>query len=41
VNFEWDSAKSEASFEARGFDFAYACRIFAGAWIATEDARID
>lgn len=28
VNFEWDEAKSEACFQARGFDFAYAARAF-------------
>ena len=28
VNFEWDEAKSNACFESRGFDFAYAARVF-------------
>ncbi|MDD2809242.1 BrnT family toxin [Rhodoferax sp.] len=28
MNFEWDDAKSEACFEQRGFDFAYAARAF-------------
>lgn len=28
MNFEWDEAKSEACFQARGFDFAYAARAF-------------
>jgi uncharacterized DUF497 family protein len=39
--FEWDTAKSDATFQARGFDFAYASRIFAAAWIASEDTRTD
>lgn len=28
MNFEWDEAKSEACFAERGFDFAYAARVF-------------
>jgi len=28
VEFEWDDAKSNACFERRGFDFAYAVRAF-------------
>ncbi len=28
VNFEWDEAKSEVCFQARGFDFAYALQAF-------------
>jgi uncharacterized DUF497 family protein len=28
VNFEWDEAKSETCFQERGFDFAYAARVF-------------
>ena len=28
MDFEWDEAKSEACFQARGFDFAYAARAF-------------
>ena len=28
MNFEWDEAKSDACFQARGFDFAYAARAF-------------
>ena len=28
MNFEWDEAKSEACFTQRGFDFAYAARVF-------------
>ena len=28
MEFEWDETKSEASFEKRGFDFAYANRAF-------------
>jgi uncharacterized DUF497 family protein len=28
MKFEWDEAKSEACFQSRGFDFAYAARAF-------------
>jgi uncharacterized DUF497 family protein len=28
MDFEWDEAKSEACFNERGFDFAYAARAF-------------
>jgi len=28
MQFEWDEAKSEACFLARGFDFAYAAQAF-------------
>ena len=28
MNFEWDEAKSEACYQERGFDFAYAARAF-------------
>lgn len=28
MNFEWDEAKSEACYQQRGFDFAYAARAF-------------
>lgn len=28
MEFEWDEAKSEACFQARGFDFAHAARAF-------------
>jgi uncharacterized DUF497 family protein len=28
MNFEWDEAKSDACFQERGFDFAYAARAF-------------
>lgn len=41
MEFEWDSAKSEATYLRRGFDFAYASRIFANPWIAIEDTRVD
>lgn len=29
MQFEWDEAKSDATFERRGFDFAYAALVFA------------
>jgi hypothetical protein len=28
MQFEWDEAKSEACFQERGFDFAYAAKAF-------------
>jgi len=28
MNFEWDATKSEACYQQRGFDFAYAARAF-------------
>jgi uncharacterized protein len=28
MKFEWDEAKSDATFEQRGFDFAYAAMLF-------------
>jgi uncharacterized DUF497 family protein len=39
VKFEWDPAKSAATYQARGFDFAYASRIFASGWVEVEDVR--
>ncbi|MEW5928226.1 MAG: BrnT family toxin [Gemmatimonadota bacterium] len=30
LEFEWDPAKSESTYQDRGIDFAYACRIFLG-----------
>ena len=41
MEFDWDPAKSEATFRNRGFDFAYASRIFAGYRLETIDARAD
>lgn len=41
MEFEWDPDKSEATFRQRGFDFAYAARLFVGDWIETEDTRAD
>ena len=41
MNFEWDPAKSAATYQERGFDFAYACRIFTTGWMAVVDARAD
>jgi len=35
--FEWDQAKSRATFARRGFDFDYAARIFEGEVIERED----
>jgi hypothetical protein len=41
VEFDWDPAKSEATFRVRGFDFAYASRIFQAGFIESEDNRTD
>ena len=41
VEFAWDPDKSEATFQRRGFDFAYAARLFAGDRIEQEDTRAD
>jgi len=39
VLFEWDPAKSDATFRQRGFDFAYAARVLTGDRLETEDTR--
>lgn len=39
MEFEWDPDKSDATFRQRGFDFAYAARIFAGDRLEAEDTR--
>jgi uncharacterized DUF497 family protein len=41
VQFEWDPVKSEVMYQARGFDFAYASRIFDAALVAVQDTRVD
>lgn len=41
MDFEWDPAKSAATYQSRGFDFAYASGIFASGWVAVEDIRTD
>ncbi len=41
MEFEWDPDTSEATLRLRGFDFAYAARVFAGDRIETEDTRAD
>ena len=41
MRFSWDPAKSDANFRRRGFDFAFAARIFDGATWEREDARRD
>ena len=38
---EWDEDKSEATFAARGFDFAFAARVFAGDTLQRVDDRND
>lgn len=37
--FEWDEAKSRATFEKRGFDFEYVARIFESTVLEREDRR--
>ena len=39
--FEWDEEKSLRNLAERGFDFEFACRVFAGDIIEQEDARRD
>ncbi len=40
MNFEWDEAKSEACFQERGFNFAYAARaLFDPSRIVQADTR--
>ena len=41
MEFEWDPAKSEANLRIRGFDFAYASRVFSGVPVETPDVRFD
>jgi uncharacterized protein len=42
VDFEWDPAKSEATFRSRGFDFAFAAYVFLDPdRIEREDVRRD
>jgi hypothetical protein len=37
--FEWDAAKSDATFAERGIAFAAAARVFEGDYIEREDTR--
>ena len=39
--FEWDEEKSDATLAARGFDFAFAARIFDGEVLRRADVRRD
>ena len=42
MEFEWDDAKSNACFRGRGFDFAYAARVFLDPHrIVAQDRRHD
>jgi uncharacterized DUF497 family protein len=41
MDFEWDAAKSDATFARRGVDFAFAAEIFAGFVIESVDARVE
>jgi uncharacterized DUF497 family protein len=40
VEFEWDPARSDATYRERGFDFAYASRVFTADRIEVEDPRV-
>jgi uncharacterized DUF497 family protein len=37
--FEWDETKSKATLRSRGFDFAYASRIFENPVLEVDDER--
>lgn len=41
LTFEWDQVKSDKNLTQRGFDFAYAARIFEGDVLEWEDTRRD
>ncbi len=41
MRFSWDPEKSDANFQDRGFDFAFASLIFDGPTLAREDTRRD
>lgn len=41
MDFEWDTEKSERCLRERGFDFAFATRVFDGRTIEAPDARRD
>jgi uncharacterized protein len=41
VRFEWDPSKSEANLASRGFDFAFAARIFERRTVEVDDRRKD
>ncbi len=42
MEFQWDDAKNDACFERRGFDFAYAVRVFLDPHrIVAQDRRRD
>ncbi|HYE49956.1 MAG TPA: BrnT family toxin [Azospirillaceae bacterium] len=37
--FDWDPAKSDRNFEARGFDFGFAKQVFRGEMLRRRDTR--
>ena len=41
MRFEWDSDKSEANLEERGFDFVFATLVFEGPTLEKRDRRHD
>lgn len=40
-HFTWDARKSSENFAARGFDYAFAARVFEGLTLEREDTRRD
>lgn len=41
MTFDWDPVKSVRNFSRRGFDFAFACQVFAGPYVEFDDTRRD
>lgn len=41
MEYTWDSAKSDANFRTRGFDFAFAAQVFGGVCVESVDDRRD
>lgn len=41
MEIEFDPAKSERNLQERGFDFAFAARVFLGRTVIIEDTRLD
>lgn len=41
LRFEWDPAKSDATFERRKFDFHFASLVFSGMTVERDDGRRD
>ena len=41
MTFDWDPAKNDQNLAQRGFDFAFAVLVFAGAYVEFDDTRRD